>query len=74
MTTETESPCNFHCGYLSTGQDLWEHVFWEHRGCTECGAKAPEPPYSLTHKLDCPRLQPGYAYPAIEGGPGDETP
>jgi len=59
----TESPCDFHCGYYSSGRDLWEHVFWEHRDCTECEAKAPQPPYSLTHKLVCPRLQPGWVYP-----------
>ena len=62
-TTETESPCDFHCGYYSSGRDLWEHIAWEHRDCTECGAKAPERPYSLTHRLDCPRLQLGYVYP-----------
>jgi hypothetical protein len=64
-----ESPCDFDCGYFSAGQDLWEHVFWEHRDCTECGARAPEPPYCLTHRPGCPRLRPGYAYPPVEGSP-----
>ena len=65
----SDSPCDFHCGYYSTGRGLWGHVMWEHRDCTECGAKAPERPYSLTHRLDCPRLQPGYAYPVLSGDP-----
>jgi hypothetical protein len=64
----TESPCDFHCGYYSSGRDLYDHVCWEHRDCTECGAKAPERPYSLTHRPDCPRLQPGYVYPSAGSG------
>ena len=70
-TTETESPCDFHCGYYSSGRDLWEHVFWEHRPCTECGA-VPDRPYSLTHRAACSRLQPGYTYPPVSGHPEDE--
>jgi hypothetical protein len=26
----TESPCDFRCGYVSTGLDLWLHVMHEH--------------------------------------------
>ena len=68
ISAESESPCDFHCGYYSSGRDLHEHIAWEHRDCAECGAKAPERPYSLTHRLDCPRLQPGYVYPATGSG------
>ena len=63
-----ELPCDFDCGYYSTGLDLWEHVFWEHRQCTECGCK-PDGEYAVSHKSDCPRLQPGYAYPDTAGNP-----
>jgi hypothetical protein len=62
----SEEPCSYGCGYFSHGQDLLEHMRYEHTTCTECGAKAPEPPYSLTHRLSCPRLQPGYTYPDTE--------
>jgi hypothetical protein len=64
-----DDPCDFHCGYVSHGRDLLEHMLWEHRDCTECGARAPEPPDSLTHRPNCPRLQPGYTYPPVEGAP-----
>ena len=66
----TEEPCDFDCGYVGPrDRDFREHVCWEHQGhCAECGAtKAPEPWQSLTHKPDCPRLQPGYVYPPLEG-------
>jgi len=66
QTTETESPCDFHCGYVGPDdQDFWNHMFWEHRtACTECAATPPDPRWqSLTHEPDCPRLQPGYVYP-----------
>ena len=63
--TETESPCDFHCGYVSSGQDLWDHVFREHRTCTECGnvPGGQDQDVAVTHKPDCPRLRPGYVYP-----------
>jgi len=70
MMAETESPCDFHCGYVSSGQDLWDHVFREHRTCTECG-NAPSGLHqdvAVTHEPDCPRLQPGYIYPPFEAG------
>ena len=70
--TETESPCDFHCGYESSGRDLWEHVFWEHRDCTECGARAPERPYSPPTGRRALGLQPGYNYPPAAGHPEDE--
>jgi hypothetical protein len=62
---ETESPCDYRCGYVSSGRDLREHIFWEHRPCTECGARTTGRPESLTHRPDCPRLQPGYVYPPV---------
>jgi hypothetical protein len=61
-----ESPCDFQCGYFSTGQDLWNHVFHEHARCSECG-NWPSGEYAVSHKPDCPRLHPGYVYPP----PGD---
>ena len=59
---QPESPCDFHCGYYDSGQSLWNHVFWEHRQCTECGRK-PFDGYAVSHEPDCPRLKPGYTYP-----------
>lgn len=67
MTTETESPCDFECGYVSSGRDLFEHIAWEHRPCPHCG-RAPRGKDSVTHLGGCPRLQPGYEYPAIPSG------
>jgi hypothetical protein len=74
-TTETESPCDFHCGYFSTGQDLWNHVFHEHARCPECGNEPSgnRGEYAVSHRPDCQRLQPGYAYPPVDGQPGDEA-
>ena len=68
--TETGSPCDFHCGYVGPpDQDFRDHIIWEHRAsCTDCGArKGLERWSSLTHRLDCPRLQPGYVYPPLDG-------
>ena len=61
-TTETESPCDFHCGYVSSGLDLWLHVMHEHARCPHCG-NSPIGVHSVIHEADCPRLQPGYVYP-----------
>ena len=64
--TDLESPCDFRCGYVSSGRDLWEHIAREHRDCTECGAKHyfdEIEDRAVTHKPDCLRLSPGYAYP-----------
>jgi hypothetical protein len=69
--TETESPCDFHCGYVSSGRDLWEHIAWEHQDCGECGNSPRHDEAgneAVTHKPDCPRLQPGYAYPSAGSG------
>ena len=60
--TEPESPCDFHCGYVGSGLDLWNHVFREHARCPHCGNN-PHDGYAVSHKQDCPRLQPGYVYP-----------
>lgn len=71
-----EEPCSHHCGYVSSGQNLWEHEMYEHAPCPECGNGADQDLriHSLTHKLDCPRLQPGYTYPVgyPDGGDSDE--
>lgn len=69
-TTETESPCDFHCGYVSSGRDLLEHMSWEHRECGDCGGRPRDWPdvAAVTHRPGCPRLRPGYAYPAIPSG------
>lgn len=74
-TTETESPCDFRCGYVSSGRDLHDHIVWEHQPCAGCGGKphrAESAMYddnrAVTHKPDCPRLQPGYVYPATGSG------
>lgn len=58
----TGSPCDFRCGYVSTGRDLWEHVVHEHARCPECG-REPIGVHAVSHEQDCPRLQPGYVYP-----------
>jgi len=53
------------CGYVSDGTDDradWEHMYWEHRTCTDCGSE-PRDGDSVTHRAGCPRLQPGYVYP-----------
>lgn len=62
---DVSEDCDFHCGYVSTGQDLAGHVRYEHTPCPDCGAGKDQDlrASSLTHGLDCPRLQPGYAYP-----------
>ena len=59
---EPGSPCDFHCGYFSSGLDLWLHVFHEHAPCPACGNK-PDGEYAVSHKPDCPRLRPDYVYP-----------
>ena len=59
---EAGEPCDFRCGYVSTGLDLWLHVFHEHARCPECGNE-PFDGYAVSHKQDCLRLQPGYVYP-----------
>ena len=58
------------CGYVGGGDSDedrradWEHMFWEHKPCTECPAR-PRDGDSLTHFSGCPRLQPGYRYPPV---------
>lgn len=54
------------CGYVSDGDETadWEHMHWEHQPCTDCPA-VPRDGDSLTHSSNCPRLQPGYAYPPV---------
>jgi hypothetical protein len=65
---EIEESCPARCGYVSSGQDLLEHEMYEHVRCTECG-RGPIGVHSVSHKPDCPRLQPGYVYPlaGLEG-------
>jgi hypothetical protein len=47
----------------ATGVPAETHESREHKRCTECG-RAPRAGFeATTHKPDCPRLQPGYAYP-----------
>ena len=62
-----DEPCSHRCGYVDQGQGLLDHELWEHRPCTECGAGKDDGQHleicGLTHKSDCPRLQPGYVYP-----------
>lgn len=57
---EPEEPCAVRCGYVSSGRNLLEHQMYEHARCTECGRC----PVGVSHEPDCPRLQPGYQYPA----------
>jgi hypothetical protein len=59
MDTE---PCDFRCGYESSGQDLLEHVMHEHRRCPHCGNE-PMGCHAVSHNQACPRLEPGYRYP-----------
>ena len=63
---DAEYPCDFHCGYVDDDLHGYEdHVRWEHVPCTDCGNGSQQDldVYSVSHKLDCPRLQSGYAYP-----------
>ena len=60
---EPDEPCAVRCGYVSHGQDLIEHMRYEHAQCTECGNE-PIGVHSVSHEPGCPRLQPGYTYPA----------
>ena len=60
--SESGTACSPGCGYVSSGLDLWLHSAHEHKPCAECGRK-PNGGDSVTHKPDCPRLQPGYIYP-----------
>jgi hypothetical protein len=57
------------CGYVSGGDDRqdWEHMYWEHRACADCGSK-PRDGDSVSHRMGCPRLAPGYRYPAAGRG------
>lgn len=68
----SDSPCDFHCGYYGTGDDLHDHVFNEHQPCPDCGAGPGQDlrTYSLSHKQGCVRLQPGYVYPHRRGSNG----
>lgn len=69
-TTEPDSPCDLRCGYVSSGQDLIDHMLYEHKRCPDCGS-APIAAYdSVTHEPWCPRLQPGYAYPSADSEEG----
>lgn len=55
------------CGYVSDGQNDqadWEHMYWEHQTCTECG-REPRDGDSVTHAGTCPRLWPEYVYPEV---------
>lgn len=61
---EPESPCDARCGYVSSGRDLIDHMRWEHRHCGECGSEPRSRHESVTHEPGCPRLRPGYTYPA----------
>jgi hypothetical protein len=60
----TETECSFRCGYSSSGRNLLEHEMHEHARCPECG-REPIGVHSVSHKPDCPRLRPGYAYPEL---------
>jgi hypothetical protein len=65
--TECESQCSLRCGYYASGRDLADHEWFEHADCPRCGAKAPQEDgngeaYAVTHRPDCPRLQPGHRY------------
>lgn len=61
-----DEPCHHRCGYVASGRDLLEHELHEHRPCPDCGAGKGQDLeiYALTHGLACPRLRPGYEYPA----------
>jgi hypothetical protein len=61
-----DESCSRRCGYYSSGMDLSLHERYEHTQCGECG-RVPRDPYPVTHKPDCPRLVPGYAYLAPSG-------
>ena len=63
-TREPEEPCPSGCGYVSSGQDLTGHMQHEHKRCPDCGRAPLTGLDSVTHKPDCPRLRPGYVYPA----------
>ena len=69
MSDTQEQPCTLRCGYASSGQDLINHERFEHQPCPECGAGADDGQdaiyveTSVSHRRDCPRLQPGYTYP-----------
>lgn len=74
MADAGEEECSRRCGYVSGGQDLADHEQHEHADCPRCGAKAPAADedgfaYSVTHRLNCIRLQPGHSY-AEEAGRG----
>lgn len=59
----TEEACDAGCGYVSSGQDLIDHMLHEHKRCPDCG-NAPIAAYdSVTHEPWCPRLHPGYVHP-----------
>jgi hypothetical protein len=70
---EPDEPCSHHCGYGSSGRDLLEHEIWEHRTCADCGAGPGQylEIHAVTHRQDCPRLQPGYIYPVQVAGEQD---
>jgi hypothetical protein len=55
--------CYFRCGYVSDGRDLLEHQQHEHAGCPDCGRTPVDRHTAVSHKQECPRLQPGYVYP-----------
>jgi len=59
---EPGEPCAAHCGYVSSGLDLWLHQTHEHRRCPHCG-NGPAGVSAVSHEPDCPRLHPGYVYP-----------
>ena len=67
MPRLNEAPCSYECGYYTAEEDLADHEWYEHNDCPRCGAKAPAEDengfaYSVTHRPDCPRLQPGHIY------------
>jgi hypothetical protein len=61
--SETEEECAAGCGYFSSGRDLLEHQEHEHVRCPDCGRAPAHDDNAVSHKPDCPRLQPGYRYP-----------
>lgn len=69
---EPEEECAAHCGYVSSGQGLIDHMRWEHAECTECHARPAGEGYAVSHYSTCPRLQPGYAYPVPDPYGGHE--
>ena len=62
---EAGEPCDFRCGYVSTGLDLWLHVFHEHARCPECGN---EPAATARPAASSVRIHSTAPYPALLPG------